>query len=470
MGQQGQDFDIELELEQLRQGMEMDLKLEQLRQAIAPPPAEELAQTEADDRPEGSSNPVASSSSRKPTALIAAIALLGLVVGGSAIAALKVQHWALTTSTTIGTEIETANKRVDIDLLKQHRQTLQTATAILEKTPNLPGLNYQQAQANLPQLRSLQTTVQLNLTATERLKRAETLAMEAAVIVQNPPHPVQVWAKAREKWQQAIGQLESISPDSIVSSTAEQKLSSYQTNLANINNRMATAQKSVDFNNRGAAEISKRDYQRAIQYFNQAIALNASQPEAYIGQGIAYSGLGNNLEAIQHYDKAIQLNSNFAEAYYNRGLSHYELGNEEKALEDYNLAIQNQPNYAQAYLERGGAHYELNNPSAAMADFQKAAQLFSQQGDTQNHELAQKIIDYLQATTASNFDESDYADYQECSDAWGNPCNEIYYYVSPRRSKNSRRVNVPNPPRNTSTSIRTPSRTGGTRSRSRRRR
>ncbi|MGL5192953.1 MAG: hypothetical protein ACRC8Y_05060, partial [Chroococcales cyanobacterium] len=138
-------------------------------------------------------------------------------------------------------------------------------------------------------------------------------------------------------------------------------------------------------------------------------------------------------------------------------------------LEDYNLAIQNQPNYAQAYLERGGAHYELNNPSSAMADFQKAAQLFSQQGDTPNHELAQKIIDYLQTTTASNLDESDYADYQECSDAWGNPCNEIHYYVPPRTSRNSGVVNVPNPPRN-STSIRTPSRTRGGSFRSRRRR
>ncbi|MCT7963515.1 tetratricopeptide repeat protein [Laspinema sp. D1] len=469
MGQQGKDFEIELELEQLRQAMEMDLKLAQLPQAIAPPSAAESAQTEADDRPEASPNPVASRSSRKPKAFIAAIALLGLAVGGSAIAAFKIQQWALTTSTNIGTEIETAQKRVDIDLLKQHRQTLKTATAILEKTPNLPGFNYQQAQANLPQLRSLQTTVQLDLTAIERLKRAETLAMEAALLVQNPPHPVQVWAKAREKWQQAIGQLESISPDTIVSSTAKQKLSSYQTNLSNIKQRMATAQKSVDFNNRGAAEISKRDYQRAIQYFQQAIALNASQPEAYIGQGIAYSELGNNLQAIQHYNKAIQLNSNFAEAYYNRGLSHYELGNEEKALEDYNLAIQNQPNYAQAYLERGGAHYALNNPSAAMADFQQAAQLFSQQGDTPNQELAQKILDYLQATTASNLDESDQIDYQECWDTSGNPCNEIHYYVPPRRSNNSGVVNVPEPPRN-SNSIRTPARTRGGSFRSRRRR
>ncbi|MCT7957988.1 tetratricopeptide repeat protein [Laspinema palackyanum] len=469
MDQQGKDFEIELELQQLRQAMEMDLKLAQLPEAIAPPPAVESAHTEADERPQVVPNPAASPSSRKPKAFIAAIALLGLALAGSAIAAFKVQQWALTTSTTIGTDIETAQKTVDIDLLKQHRQTLQTATAILEKTPNLPGFNYQQAQANLPQMRSLQTTVQLDLTATERLKLAETLAMEAAVLVQNPPHPVQTWAKAREKWQQAIGQLESISPDTIVSSTAEQKLSSYRTNLANINNRMATAQKSVDFNNRGAAEISKRDYQRAIQYYKQAIALNASQPEAYIGQGIAYSELGNNLQAIQQYDKAIQLNSNLAEAYYNRGLSHYELGNEEKALEDYNLAIQNQPNYAQAYLERGGAHYALQNSSAAMADFQQAAQLFSQQGDTQNHQLAQKIIDYLQATTASNLDESEQEDYQECWDAWGNPCNEIHYYVPPRRSRNSGAVNVPTPQRN-STSIRTPSRTGGGRSRSRRRR
>ncbi len=132
---------------------------------MAPPPAAESEQTEVDDLAETAPHPVTSPSSRKPTVLIALIALLALAVRGSAIAALKVQQWALTTSTTIGTQIETAKKTVDIDLLKQQRQTLQTVTVILEKIPNLPGLNYQQAQANLPQLRSLQTTVQLNLTA-----------------------------------------------------------------------------------------------------------------------------------------------------------------------------------------------------------------------------------------------------------------------------------------------------------------
>jgi ribosomal protein S15P/S13E len=75
---------------------------------------------------------------------------------------------------------------------------------------------------------------------------SQRLAMEASTIVQNPPHPVEVWEQAAVKWQEAIALLEEIPEDSSgISPKAKQKLASYQTNYTAISNRLATEQKAA---------------------------------------------------------------------------------------------------------------------------------------------------------------------------------------------------------------------------------
>ncbi|MFH7028424.1 MAG: hypothetical protein ACHBN1_24300 [Heteroscytonema crispum UTEX LB 1556] len=70
--------------------------------------------------------------------------------------------------------------------------------------------------------------------------------MEAAVIVQNPPHPQTVWQQAQVKWQQAINLLEAIPESTFASQHAKDKLSTYKTNYAAITTRLKDSKPSLD--------------------------------------------------------------------------------------------------------------------------------------------------------------------------------------------------------------------------------
>ncbi|HBW57172.1 MAG TPA: hypothetical protein DEF27_04960 [Oscillatoriales bacterium UBA8482] len=101
----------------------------------------------------------------------------------------------------------------------------------------------------------------------------------------------------------------------------------------------------------------------AIDAFNQAIALNPNNPEAYFNRGIARTLLAANIgeptrapNPIEDYTEAIRLNPGFADAYYNRALAYLKLRNKVNARSDFQKA-------AELYdkLGRKAAHQEVLN-------------------------------------------------------------------------------------------------------------
>ncbi|MDJ0675876.1 MAG: hypothetical protein QNJ36_10920 [Calothrix sp. MO_167.B42] len=69
-------------------------------------------------------------------------------------------------------------------------------------------------------------------------KNSQKIAMSAAIMVQNPPHPPEVWQKAKFKWQQSINLLESIPEGTFYSQQAKHKLSTYKNNYVTITKRL----------------------------------------------------------------------------------------------------------------------------------------------------------------------------------------------------------------------------------------
>ncbi len=278
------------------------------------------------------------------------------------------------------------------------------------------GIN--KLRADLLKLRPSLVPVQQNLQAAESLATAQKLAMEAAVVVQKPPHPIEVWQQSQSKWQQAIAVLEAIDSRTPVYNLAQNKLSNYRINRAVINQRVAIAQKAANFSNQGSLKVQKGDVPGAIANFTQALVLNPNIPQAYLGLGIATSKQGNKQQAIYNYDRALQFNPNLAEAYFGRGQAYYELGNKQKAIGDYEQAIRVNPNYGLAYLERGAIRCMLGTKSQAVSDFQQAGELFSKQGDGNNYKLAQSFINDCQEPIA----EAAICDYRSNIDSLGRPC------------------------------------------------
>ncbi|MBD2564641.1 hypothetical protein H6G95_29460 [Nostoc linckia FACHB-391] len=96
-------------------------------------------------------------------------------------------------------------------------------------------------------LQSKQMSLSLNQerSAITNFKSAQKLGMEAASLVQNPPHFLKVWQQAETKWHQAIKLLDSIPVETSVYDRAKKKLAYYRINYKSINQRVLIEKKAL---------------------------------------------------------------------------------------------------------------------------------------------------------------------------------------------------------------------------------
>jgi tetratricopeptide (TPR) repeat protein len=140
----------------------------------------------------------------------------------------------------------------------------------------------------------------------------------------------------------------------------------------------ATPTPGVDANTlveNGNAFVNKKEYDKAISAFTEAIRLNPIFSAAYYDRGCAYDDQGKYAMAISDYTEAIQLDPNFTFAYYNRGNVYESQGKYAMAISDYNEAIRLDPNYGPAYLNRGIAYRDQGNYAMAISDYNEAIRL-----------------------------------------------------------------------------------------------
>ncbi|BAZ70291.1 MAG: hypothetical protein KME28_16540 [Pelatocladus maniniholoensis HA4357-MV3] len=128
-----------------------------------------------------------------------------------------------------------------IEVWQQAKAKWQKALQLLETIPEGTSISVQ-AKKQLVKYRFNYDAINKRLMTEQKamtnLQLSQKLAMEAAIIVQNPPHPPKVWQQAKAKWQQAIDLLEGI-PDSVsISNQAKEKLYTYKTNYTAISTRL----------------------------------------------------------------------------------------------------------------------------------------------------------------------------------------------------------------------------------------
>lgn len=325
--------------------------------------------------------------------------LLGLVVVGGTISGAYAQQLVLQKSAKVMGEAEAGQNATDLNILKNHQQSLQQEIQFLEKIPQIPLVIKKDFPNHLQKMRSLLPPIATSIKNSEALQTAEKKAMEAAVLVQNAPHPLTTWQQAEVKWYEAITTLQGINPDTPAGRLAQQKLGTYINNYQAIGQRVIIAEQAVGLNNQGINAISTGNLPQAISYFTKAIETNPALGEAHMGRGISYTQLGNYSQALPDFDQAIKFNSQLTDAYFKRGLVYYKLGKPDQAIADHTKVIQLDANYGVAYLEKGAIQYQLGKPQLAMTDLKKALQIFSTNGDTANFKLTQEILAKLPATT-----------------------------------------------------------------------
>ena len=123
---------------------------------------------------------------------------------------------------------------------------------------------------------------------------------------------------------------------------------------------------------RGTTNLYLKDYQRAIQDFNQILEPESNFIEAYNNRGLAYFYLGDIERAIQDYNLALEVEPNFAEAYNNLGNAYADLEDNQQAIQNLNIYIEKEPNEESGYYNRGLVYVRQNEYVRAFQDFEKA--------------------------------------------------------------------------------------------------
>ncbi|PZU94208.1 MAG: hypothetical protein DCE90_15195 [Pseudanabaena sp.] len=126
----------------------------------------------------------------------------------------------------------------NLSLLADTRNRIQSAVAQLELIPDRPASLYAEAQVEIknlkPKLAAFDRRVTIEYAANNNLELAKTNTLDAALMVQNPPHTSKVWKAAQAKRQEAIQALSLISPDSAVYAQAQTRLKTYRAELVQI--------------------------------------------------------------------------------------------------------------------------------------------------------------------------------------------------------------------------------------------
>lgn len=104
--------------------------------------------------------------------------------------------------------------------------------------------------------------------------------------------------------------------------------------------------------NRGILRMLKRDYQRAQEDFNAAVAMYPDHPEPWLNMGIMQYNRGDSRAAVANFDKALRLGTRAPEiAYFGRGLANEEAGNIKAAYADLNRAASIKPDWGEPMAE-----------------------------------------------------------------------------------------------------------------------
>ncbi|WP_196887654.1 tetratricopeptide repeat protein [Aureivirga sp. CE67] len=114
-------------------------------------------------------------------------------------------------------------------------------------------------------------------------------------------------------------------------------------------------------------------FDKAKDYFDQAINLDADLAEAYFERGTIVINT-NPKNAIRNLEKALSLQPDYYEALLNLGIAYYNNSESTKAIEVFDKLISEKP-YDNAYYCRGNVYYSIKDYDQAKEDYLKSESL-----------------------------------------------------------------------------------------------
>jgi len=144
----------------------------------------------------------------------------------------------------------------------------------------------------------------------------------------------------------------------------------------------------------GQIMLQRRDFERAMESFDQALKLDNTNADIFAARANLYYIIGNQqirralqqgkltdsmrgpfVQSMRDYTSAIQLENDNVSFYQARGIVFRVLGEYDKALSDFNKVIQAQPNNFSIYDRRAECYADMADYPKALADLDKALKI-----------------------------------------------------------------------------------------------
>lgn len=119
------------------------------------------------------------------------------------------------------------------------------------------------------------------------------------------------------------------------------------------------------------------DYDKALEYCDQAIALDSTKTNYLYYKANILDNAGRSEEAIKIMDSYIAQNPEKYIPYYQRGWFKEYSGKIDEAIEDYTMSVTLEPNFARGYMCRGTLYRLKGDKKSADDDFRQVVRLDS---------------------------------------------------------------------------------------------
>jgi tetratricopeptide (TPR) repeat protein len=180
----------------------------------------------------------------------------------------------------------------------------------------------------------------------------------------------------------------------------------------------------ISLYNRGNAWRDMKEFDKAIQDYDEAIRFEPKDSHAFANRGFAWFNKKEYDRALKDFDQAIRLNPEAALAYFGRGDVLFKEKEYEKAIKEYDAAISLDLKYAPFFNNRGIAWFEKKDYDRAIKDYDEAIRLdpkfasaFNNRGNVWRfrNDFDKAIRDYDEAI---RFEPKDYHAFTNRGSAW----------------------------------------------------
>lgn len=139
---------------------------------------------------------------------------------------------------------------------------------------------------------------------------------------------------------------------------------------------------------RADAAAARGDSANAVQFYNQALAIDPNRYVAWNNLGVELMKQQNYLDAVRAFKVAADLSPRDPRPVSNIGLAYQEMGWAQDALENFELALERDPNFLDAL--RGAAVAEDTLGFASQESLQRVRQALMIEKDEQWREFFQR--------------------------------------------------------------------------------